>query len=419
MPNAVTLHPNRREWEGRSRGVMLSRLPERELARGTEHELEHSRSRWVARRTAADHLVEDKKYYSHLGALESQRKPNPADCGCGPHPRRGNPVPPPPRNMGQAYPAGTPAAKAGLHVGQLVQIDDPRHRSPTSDPGRLTSYRGGGKVEIEYVLPSGEYEYVTVPATSVVAVMGRTLSAPTRVSQVHTAPTRQMRTMRAAPTQVSRVHNPKLPHGVGQAVAANPDLARPRGLSPLGNKAYDAIVSFLVKHKLTHTGGSKAFYSPQEWHATGHQYPSGGELVVVYDGGALQQVFAMDHAASDSYKTYEKMRKELAKVGAYTEEGNTWNSGVYAIHDTGAVDDTPPSRKANPTKRPAKAKGKKGKAAAKRKGKKDQSVQPALRPMVKKMLGKACYQPSCFPKPKKPKALAAGRAPRALPPRSE
>lgn len=76
--NPITLHPNREQWEGLSRGVRLSSLPQHELAVGTEHELEHSRSRLVARRTAADHLVEDPAYYTHLAAMEGHR-PNPVD----------------------------------------------------------------------------------------------------------------------------------------------------------------------------------------------------------------------------------------------------------------------------------------------------------------------------------------------------
>ena len=76
--NPVTLHPSRDQWEGVSRGVRLSSLPQRELAQGTEHELEHSRSRLVARRTAADHLVEDPKYYTHLKAMEAGRRSNPS-----------------------------------------------------------------------------------------------------------------------------------------------------------------------------------------------------------------------------------------------------------------------------------------------------------------------------------------------------
>lgn len=75
--NPVLLYPTKDHWEGTSRGVSLSTLPKRELARGTKHEHEHVPSVRVARRIAADHLVEDPKYYTHLAEMEA-RHGNPA-----------------------------------------------------------------------------------------------------------------------------------------------------------------------------------------------------------------------------------------------------------------------------------------------------------------------------------------------------
>jgi hypothetical protein len=374
LPNAVTLHPNRREWEGKSRGVMLSSLPQRELDRGTQHEHEHSGSHWVARRTAADHLVEDPAYYAHLGTMErSHRRPNPADCGCGPHPAR--------------------------------------HHNPLSAKAKK--------------LVGGERE-----------------------------------------------------------------LARPAGLSPAGNKAYDTIVDFLVKHGMTYTGGSKAFYSPAEWAARGEEYARNAVLIVVYDGGELPYVFNMDRASeADNYQRMEALQKALRKSGLHAEESTHWYSGIYADEGakrtSGARKKLPsrdrqhqpgepvarrrssrtadasqarikaevlrsiarrkgtsaetrayllkeatkyeqeskkvaqahaeaaamPMARRSPGKRKSAPKGRKSNPA-------DKAVNAALRPAAKKMLGKACYQPSCFKEPKKaskPKALP-GRAPLALPP---
>ncbi len=72
--NPVLLYPTREHWGGTSRGVALSTLPQAELARGTRHELEHGPSVRVARRVAADHLVEDPKYYQHVEAMEREVK---------------------------------------------------------------------------------------------------------------------------------------------------------------------------------------------------------------------------------------------------------------------------------------------------------------------------------------------------------
>jgi hypothetical protein len=42
-----------------------------ELERGTEHEMEHTNDRKMARQIALDHLAEDPDYYKHLDVLES------------------------------------------------------------------------------------------------------------------------------------------------------------------------------------------------------------------------------------------------------------------------------------------------------------------------------------------------------------
>lgn len=55
---------------GRSKGHSAREFDRRQLAAGARHELEHTKSRRVARRIAMDHLIEDPIYYRKLGVLE-------------------------------------------------------------------------------------------------------------------------------------------------------------------------------------------------------------------------------------------------------------------------------------------------------------------------------------------------------------
>lgn len=43
-----------------------------QLRIGTRHELEHTKSRKVARRIACDHLLESPRYYTYLNKMEKQ-----------------------------------------------------------------------------------------------------------------------------------------------------------------------------------------------------------------------------------------------------------------------------------------------------------------------------------------------------------
>lgn len=80
--NPVTLAPTKAGWPGKSHGVALSSLPQDELARGAAHEHEHTPNRFLATRIAADHLVEDPAYYTHLEAMERQENPRPRKTRC-------------------------------------------------------------------------------------------------------------------------------------------------------------------------------------------------------------------------------------------------------------------------------------------------------------------------------------------------
>jgi hypothetical protein len=55
---------------GRAAGMRPSDFDPEQLARGTEHELEHTDDWRLAQEIASDHLVEDEKYYQKLDAME-------------------------------------------------------------------------------------------------------------------------------------------------------------------------------------------------------------------------------------------------------------------------------------------------------------------------------------------------------------
>lgn len=59
-----------RDWQGLSRGVPLSAFDPHDLAEGAQVELEHAGGYLpLARRIAADHLTEDRRYYKKLATL--------------------------------------------------------------------------------------------------------------------------------------------------------------------------------------------------------------------------------------------------------------------------------------------------------------------------------------------------------------
>ena len=112
---------------------------------------------------------------------------------------------------------------------------------------------------------------------------------------------------------------------LAKEILNNVNLQMPDGLTFEGQKAWGVILTFLVEHKMTSTGGCKAFYSPAMWKARGEAYAD-GILVVVYDGGDLGPCFGLDH---ECYKLHEEMRQALEKAGFWAEEGTTWYSNIY------------------------------------------------------------------------------------------
>lgn len=82
---------------------------------------------------------------------------------------------------------------------------------------------------------------------------------------------------------------------------AKDNLARPEGLSSLGNKAYDLIIETMKARGVGNDDvGCKVFYSPSEWRTRGEEYGNKSELIVVYDGGKHRSMFNMD-ACYDGY----------------------------------------------------------------------------------------------------------------------
>lgn len=56
--------------------VRAKKISASQIRRGTEHELEHTTDRAIARKIACDHLREDPYYYTHLSKMEKQYNKN-------------------------------------------------------------------------------------------------------------------------------------------------------------------------------------------------------------------------------------------------------------------------------------------------------------------------------------------------------
>jgi hypothetical protein len=103
-------------------------------------------------------------------------------------------------------------------------------------------------------------------------------------------------------------------------------LAKPEGLSEMGEQAYDTIIAFLAEKMWGDTGGCKAFYSPQEWRDRGESYGTDSELVVVYDGGDLWYIFNMDAML---YEIHEAMMEKFHPLDMFCEACTGWYSAIY------------------------------------------------------------------------------------------
>lgn len=106
------------------------------------------------------------------------------------------------------------------------------------------------------------------------------------------------------------------------------DLAIPALLSPLGEKAAQAILSILRKYDALHTGGCRAFYSPQEWTDRGEEYGCESVLLVVHDGGDVARFFNHDYQMPGRMAS---MDAALADVGLYAQPCTTWYTAIYPV----------------------------------------------------------------------------------------
>jgi hypothetical protein len=107
----------------------------------------------------------------------------------------------------------------------------------------------------------------------------------------------------------------------------NKDFAIPEGLSGLGRKAAETIITHVCADFPDASGGGcRAFYTPDEWRARGEQYGADAELIVVHDGGDLAPYFSYDECC---YDLLEGMVEALSPTGTYAEQCTCWYTAIY------------------------------------------------------------------------------------------
>jgi hypothetical protein len=108
-------------------------------------------------------------------------------------------------------------------------------------------------------------------------------------------------------------------------------LGCPAGLTePIAILAIDAVCQAMREDGLAHTGG-RAFYSPAEWKALGHEIDGKALFYVVYEGSDLGLFMDYDQAQHTDYVHLEKMSKALAKVGVWFEPDTTVHGAMYRL----------------------------------------------------------------------------------------
>jgi hypothetical protein len=105
------------------------------------------------------------------------------------------------------------------------------------------------------------------------------------------------------------------------------DLDIPKGLSPEGKRAAEAIVAFLTENEATSTGGCRVFYTPEQWADRREAYGLKALLIVVHDGGDHAPYFNLDYC---QYVAWEEMNTNLRLHGVYAEQCTGWYSAIYA-----------------------------------------------------------------------------------------
>jgi hypothetical protein len=99
----------------------------------------------------------------------------------------------------------------------------------------------------------------------------------------------------------------------------------PEGLSKKGQLAAETIKQFLRDRDDLRSGRQQVFMSPEEW--LEHQgEKTDALLVILHDGGSHRKYFDPD---DECYSCIDAMNEALAKIGVYTELGNSWYSMVW------------------------------------------------------------------------------------------
>jgi hypothetical protein len=126
-------------------------------------------------------------------------------------------------------------------------------------------------------------------------------------------------------------------HVTPPTVPPSDDLDMPFGLSKDGVVAYKVLRKFLHTRGLEHTGGCRAFFSPEEWAKRGESFGLKSCLVVCHDGGDLAQAFNLDYCA---HQLHGKLNDEMAKEGFFVEQCTAWYSAVYKLDKGDKTDKT-------------------------------------------------------------------------------
>jgi len=108
---------------------------------------------------------------------------------------------------------------------------------------------------------------------------------------------------------------------------AKDDFNIPTGLSRSGRRAALAIVkkAQAIFGSDSSGGGCTAFYTPKAWKERGEEYGHGSELIVVYDGGDLYELFGSFAAPN----LCDAMTDTLDGLGLWYEPCTGWYCAIY------------------------------------------------------------------------------------------
>lgn len=113
----------------------------------------------------------------------------------------------------------------------------------------------------------------------------------------------------------------------------NPDLDIPSDLSGDGTRAATVVRGFLLKRRLTHTGGCVTFYSPAAWEKRWPGDYKGAVLILCHEGSALSYI--MNPYMGGNPKRLEEQLKELERrleaAGFWLQSLNVVSTAVYPV----------------------------------------------------------------------------------------